>query len=225
MFIRTLLVASISQVLGFAAMAGDVPLIPRETLFGNPERANVQISPDGTQISYLAPLDGVLNVWVMPVSGGEAAAITKSMDRPIRSYGWSWNNEQILYEQDKGGNEDTHIYAVNLADGKTTDLTPGDGVKAAPLRPARLMKPMTGQPSEPAQPAGSRPPPHTLPAWPPARQPCASPERGPDRPRRSASARSPTCLQEWRERRRCCRPAGFHGRAGRRSRCRSTGRK
>ena len=130
MFIRTLLVASISQVLGFAAMAGDVPLIPRETLFGNPERANVQISPDGTQISYLAPLDGVLNVWVMPVSGGEAAAITKSMDRPIRSYGWSWNNEQILYEQDKGGNEDTHIYAVNLADGKTTDLTPGDGVKA-----------------------------------------------------------------------------------------------
>ena len=47
MFIRTLLIASISHVLGFAAFAEDVPLIPRETLFGNPERANVQISPDG----------------------------------------------------------------------------------------------------------------------------------------------------------------------------------
>ena len=29
--------------------AGDVPLIPREVLFGNPERAAAAISPDGTQ--------------------------------------------------------------------------------------------------------------------------------------------------------------------------------
>ena len=101
MFIRTLLIASISHVLGFAAFAEDVPLIPRETLFGNPERANVQISPDGTQISYLAPLNGVLNVWVMPVAGGEATAITKSTDRPIRSYGFtltpSSRRAKILY--------------------------------------------------------------------------------------------------------------------------------
>ena len=109
----------------------DVPLIPRDTLFGNPERTGVQISPDGQWISYLAPRDGVLNVWVMPRDGGEARPITDSTDRPIRSYSWAWNNDQILYVQDKGGDENTHVYAVDIATGKTTDLTPGDDVKAS----------------------------------------------------------------------------------------------
>ncbi len=123
-------------VLALPAVA-DVPLIPRETLFGNPDRAGVQISPDGTRISYLAPLDGVMNVWVMPVDGGEAVAITKSTERPIRSYGWAWNNDQILYSQDKAGDENTHVYAVDLATGDTTDLTPGSGVKAGILSTSR----------------------------------------------------------------------------------------
>jgi len=119
----------LSLVLALPTLA-DVPLIPRETLFGNPERAGVQISPDGTRISYLAPLDGVMNVWVMPVDGGDAVPVTKSTERPIRSYGWAWNNDQILYSQDKAGDENTHVYAVDLATGDTTDLTPGDEVKA-----------------------------------------------------------------------------------------------
>ena len=45
----------------------DANLIKRQTLFGNPDRSGVQLSPDGTQISYLAPKDGVMNVWVAPV--------------------------------------------------------------------------------------------------------------------------------------------------------------
>ena len=49
------------------------PLIPRTTLFGNPDRAQVRLSPDGTRIAYLAPLDGVLNVWVAPVDDLDAA--------------------------------------------------------------------------------------------------------------------------------------------------------
>lgn len=134
MSIRTALLATaLTMTTTTAALAGttDVPLIPRDTLFGNPERAGVQISPNGQWISYLAPLDGVLNVWVMPVDGGEARSVTDSTDRPIRSYGWSWNNEQILYVQDKGGDENTHVYAVDLETGTTTDLTPGDEVKAS----------------------------------------------------------------------------------------------
>ena len=134
MFIRTALLATaLSMTTTTATIAGttDVPLIPRDTLFGNPERAGVQISPNGKWLSYLAPLDGVLNVWVMPVDGGDARSVTDSTDRPIRSYGWAWNNEQILYVQDKGGNENTHVYAVDLETGTTTDLTPGDEVKAS----------------------------------------------------------------------------------------------
>ena len=106
-------------------------LIPRSVFFGNPERTGVRISPDGTQMSYLAPHEGVLNVWVMPVEGGEAEVVTDSKDRPIRSYTWAVNGDQLLYMQDKGGNEDTHIYAVDLATKQTTDLTPFEGVKAS----------------------------------------------------------------------------------------------
>ena len=128
---KQLAVSALGLAVTIPALGEDVPLIPRETLFGNPERTGVQISPDGKWISYLAPRDGVLNVWVMPSDGGEARPVTDSNDRPIRSYGWAWNNEQILYSQDKGGDENTHVYAVDLATNTTTDLTPGDEVKAS----------------------------------------------------------------------------------------------
>ena len=58
-----------------AAASKATPLIPRAVLFGNPERAGLQISPDGTMLSYLAPHNGVLNVWVKPIDGGEAVVI------------------------------------------------------------------------------------------------------------------------------------------------------
>jgi dipeptidyl aminopeptidase/acylaminoacyl peptidase len=107
------------------------PLIPREVLFGNPDRAGVKISPDGKYLSYVAPLDGVLNVWVMPFSGGDARPLTRSTDRPIGNYSWAENSEQILYAQDKGGNENTHVYVVGMDGADARDLTPGDEVKAS----------------------------------------------------------------------------------------------
>ena len=62
-------------------------LIPRKTLFGNPERTAVTISHDGTRIAYLAPLDGVLNVWVAPLEAIERASpVTRDQGRGIRSY-------------------------------------------------------------------------------------------------------------------------------------------
>lgn len=131
MYIRSLLVAAIANTTALGVFADDTPLIPRDVLFGNPERAGVQLSPDGTQISFLAPLDGVLNVWIQSRDGGEPTAVTTSTGRPITNYTWAINGEQILYTQDQGGNENTHVYAVNLANGETTDLTPGDEVKAS----------------------------------------------------------------------------------------------
>jgi len=52
----------------------DVPLIPRDVLFSDPDRTSVQISPDGRWISFLAPRNGVLNVWVAPADAPDAAA-------------------------------------------------------------------------------------------------------------------------------------------------------
>ena len=134
---HTIAILSLALVLPSAA---DVPLIPRETLFGNPERAGVQISPDGTRISYLAPLDGVMNVWVMPVDGGEAVAITKSTERPIRSYGWAWNNDQILYSQDKAGDENFLLYGIDVQSGAERTLTPFEKTRVQVVSVSPLIK-------------------------------------------------------------------------------------
>src|SRR5579863_9919470 len=61
------------------------PLIPREVLFGNPERTDPQISPDGTQIGYLAPVDGVLNVWIRTLGNTDDRPVTADKNRGIRN--------------------------------------------------------------------------------------------------------------------------------------------
>jgi dipeptidyl aminopeptidase/acylaminoacyl peptidase len=107
-------------------------LIPRGVLFGNPERAAVRISPDGKTLSWLAPRDGVLNVWVAPVGKlDQARAVTSDAKRPIRRYTWAYTSKHILYMQDAAGDENFHVFRVDLADGKTTDLTPYQGARAA----------------------------------------------------------------------------------------------
>ena len=107
------------------------PLIPREVLFGNPQRAQARLSHDGKWISYQAPVDGVLNIWVAPVDDlSKAEAVTKEKGRPIPSYHWAYDNKHILYVNDKNGNENFHLYAVDVATHETKDLTPIEGVRA-----------------------------------------------------------------------------------------------
>jgi len=111
----------------------DLPaLVPREVLFGNPERIQPRISPDGTRLGYIAPCDGVLNVWVGEVDAPaeDFRAVTDDTDRGIRVYFWSHDNRRILYPQDKGGDENWRLYDVDLDSGATRDLTPFDGVQA-----------------------------------------------------------------------------------------------
>lgn len=105
-------------------------LIPRDVIFGNPERASVQLSPDGGRLAFLAPHNDVMNVWVQTVGQDDAEVITKAAERPIRQYFWAENGEQIIYAQDVGGNEDFHLYAVDLATRAERDLTPFDNVQA-----------------------------------------------------------------------------------------------
>jgi dipeptidyl aminopeptidase/acylaminoacyl peptidase len=111
--------------------AWPVPLIPRSVLFGNPDKASPQISPDGTRLAYLAEVDGVLNVWVGPIDDlSKAKAVTADKKRGIRSYFWAYNNHHILYVQDKDGDENWHVYATDLKTDETRDLTPLAGVQA-----------------------------------------------------------------------------------------------
>lgn len=108
-----------------APAAAQNTLIPRQVLFGNPERTAAQVSPDGTRISFLAPRDGVMNVWVAPIGDlAKAKAVTAEKDRPIRQYLWSQDSRSILYLQDKGGTEDFLLYATDPETGATRSLTP-----------------------------------------------------------------------------------------------------
>ena len=126
--------------------AGEIPpLIPRKLLFGNPDRASAQISPDGAQLSWLAPLDGVLNVWVAPADNPAAARpVTRDTGRGIRFYGWAYSGAQIIYLQDAGGDENWHLYAVHLESNSILDLTPLDNIHAqiqevSPKRPGHIL--------------------------------------------------------------------------------------
>jgi dipeptidyl aminopeptidase/acylaminoacyl peptidase len=106
-------------------------LISRTILFGNPERTNVQLSPDGKRISWLAPKDGVLNIHVAPVGKlDQARAITSDKKRPIRLYFWTYDGKHLLYQQDAGGDENFHVFRIPADGGDATDLTPYPSARA-----------------------------------------------------------------------------------------------
>ena len=106
-------------------------LIPREVLFGNPERANPQISPDGSQLSWLAPdKNGVLNVWVSAIDRANLHPATNETDYPIHYYRWAADGNHILYLHDNNGNEIDHLFSADLMTSNVRDLTPFRGVRA-----------------------------------------------------------------------------------------------
>jgi len=116
-------------------MTTNAPLIPRKVLFGNPDRSQVQVSPDGQHLSYLAPLDGVLNVWVAPRDDPAAARpVTHETGRGVPYYQWAHTNQHIVFIQDKGGDENYRIYSVDVATQAVKVLTPFEGVQARPVR-------------------------------------------------------------------------------------------
>jgi dipeptidyl aminopeptidase/acylaminoacyl peptidase len=104
-------------------------LIPRTVLFGNPEKAAPFIAPDGKRMSYLAPLNNVLNIWVGTPGQNDFRPITKDTDRGITRYFWSEDNRHILYLQDAGGNENWRLFSVDVDSGVTRDLTPFENVQ------------------------------------------------------------------------------------------------
>jgi dipeptidyl aminopeptidase/acylaminoacyl peptidase len=107
------------------------PLIPRRVLFGNPDKAMARMSHDAKRLAYLAPVDGVLNVWVGPIDDPSAAKpVTHEKDRPLGGYFWAYTNKHIIYSQDFKGDENDHVYVVDLDTGETKDITPLDKAKA-----------------------------------------------------------------------------------------------
>jgi dipeptidyl aminopeptidase/acylaminoacyl peptidase len=125
------LAASLPTILAPATAAKGDRIIPRKDIFGNPTRTSPKLSPDGKHVAYIAPQNGVLNVWVAP-TGDLAAAkvVTNDVKRGIREFFWARNNTHILYRQDNGGDENWRIYLADIATAKIVALSPEGKVQA-----------------------------------------------------------------------------------------------
>ncbi len=109
-----------------------VSLIPRAVLFGNPERAGATISPDGTRLGFVAPVDGVMNVWVGPIDDPEAARpVTADRGHGVQMYRFAHDDRTLLYLRDTDGDENWRLYTLDLQTGESTLRTPAEGVTAA----------------------------------------------------------------------------------------------
>ncbi|MDE1148212.1 MAG: S9 family peptidase [Azospirillaceae bacterium] len=107
------------------------PLIERAKFFGNPSRAQGRLSPDGKWLSWTAPRDGVMNVWVAPASDPtKAKPVTAEKARPVRQYFWSPDSRMILFINDKGGDENFLLYGVDVKTGAQRTLTPFEKTRA-----------------------------------------------------------------------------------------------
>jgi dienelactone hydrolase len=108
-----------------AASGAPQPLIARSVLFGNPERAGGQISRDGKWLGYIAPYEGVLNVWVGPAADpAQSKPITNDRKRGIRRFVFALDGKHILYAVDEGGDENFQVFAADLNTGQARALTP-----------------------------------------------------------------------------------------------------
>jgi dipeptidyl aminopeptidase/acylaminoacyl peptidase len=115
----------------WSAQAKLPPLIPRAVLFANPARTDPKVSPDGAQLSWLAPdQNNALNIWTSGLDGANPRCVTHEKGDPIEWYAWSGDGKQILYLHDNAGDEIPHLFSADLTTDNVRDLTPFRGVRA-----------------------------------------------------------------------------------------------
>jgi dipeptidyl aminopeptidase/acylaminoacyl peptidase len=120
------------------AQSGPVELIPRALFFGNPEKTQGRVSPDGKWISWIAPRDGVLNIWVAPTADlSKAKPLTAEKTRPIRQHFWARNSKMILFINDRGGDENYLLYGVDPGTGTLRNFTPFEKTRVQLVRDSR----------------------------------------------------------------------------------------
>ncbi len=97
--------------------------------FQRPKQSSFQFSPDGMYFSYREKDDkGKRHVYVKNTETEETKRVIEEKEELIRGYGWA-NNNRLIYVMDQGGNEDYHLFAVDLDGSNQKDLTPFKGVR------------------------------------------------------------------------------------------------
>jgi dipeptidyl aminopeptidase/acylaminoacyl peptidase len=130
--IRSIVCWSVLLILSSGALFAQLPpIIDREIFFGDPEISGAQLSPDGKYITFIKPFKNVRNIWIKERKEAfdKARPLTADTTRPIPGYFWSQDSKYVLYVQDKGGDENYRVYAID-------PTVPGD-----PVPPARNLTP------------------------------------------------------------------------------------
>ena len=126
--------AALGVALPFArsAAAAEADLVARKVFFDNPDVGSVRVSPDGQNLAWLAPIDGVRNLFVAPRDDLAAArAVTHATDRNLSPfYRWAHTNRHLVFFQERDGDENWRASSVDLGSGAIVPLTPERGVKA-----------------------------------------------------------------------------------------------
>lgn len=117
-------------LLGCSQQEGPAPLIPMKDFFKNPTKASFKLSPNGEYLAFMQPWENRMNVHVQKIGEDNETRITSATERDIAGFIWAGNN-RIAYVQDKGGNENFHLFAVNIDGSDLKELTPFEGVRVS----------------------------------------------------------------------------------------------
>lgn len=121
---------ALSLLVAACIISAEVPLIPRKVLFGNPERRSVILSPDGKYLAYLAPWEGVLNIWVRAVGQANDRIVTHFTGRGISHISWLEDSTHLIFARDDDGDENWHLSLVDVNQLNVKEITPFAGVQA-----------------------------------------------------------------------------------------------
>jgi len=124
----------VAGFLGCSQQQQATDLIPLDILFGNPTQIQARLAPDGSALSFIAPYDGVLNIWIKGEDGEDDRLLTSDSDRGIKHHVWLFDSQNILYVQDRDGDENWRVYIVNVETGNERLLTPEDESIDHPVR-------------------------------------------------------------------------------------------
>ncbi|MBI9072392.1 MAG: S9 family peptidase [Melioribacteraceae bacterium] len=122
------LVVILLSILGCKERVNEAPLIPIEDFFRNPQQTNYTLSPDGKNIAFMQPWNTRMNVFIRNINDENPIQVTFAGDRDIPKYFWG-NDKKIMFLQDNKGDENHHLYSVDLDGKNKIDLTPFESTK------------------------------------------------------------------------------------------------
>ena len=110
---RTAALLAVLVAPAFAGQPATAP-IPLKDFFGPPNLLAPELSPDGTKIAFLTPVEKRMALALFDIKTAEARVILRPTDESIADFFWKGNDHLVFYA-DVGGNESMFIGSTDLS--------------------------------------------------------------------------------------------------------------